>query len=157
MLGAPGLPRDAEECRSGNVVLKLGGASRENPGISDGFSGRDFMVGELARDGVELLDTVEAGLVIEDDRLDGAELMDTVDAAGSLLVGVADLDAGLTEADGNCLDGVEDLTGVDDRRGGACDFVGKLTREVGVEGLLGGFEVVVTVGRPVGVAGLDPL
>lgn len=46
-LGAPGLPLVAERGLSGRVVLKFGGASRENPGISEGFHDLDFTVGEL--------------------------------------------------------------------------------------------------------------
>jgi hypothetical protein len=50
-VGAPGLPLLADSGLSGSVVLKLGGASSENPGISDGFHGLDFGVGDVPRDG----------------------------------------------------------------------------------------------------------
>lgn len=157
LLGAPGLPREAEEGLSGNDVLKFGGASREKPGMSVGFNGLGFMVGELpCGGGTELLDIVGPDFVTEDDLLDGAELDDTVDGTEGRLVGVADLDEGLLTTGSDGLDvGVEDLTGVDDR-GGANDFDGKVVREGGVEGLVG-FEAAGNVGRPVGVAGLDEL
>lgn len=45
---APGLPLVAERGLSGRVVLKFGGASSENPGISKGFHDLDLTVGELA-------------------------------------------------------------------------------------------------------------
>lgn len=54
-LGAPGLPREGEDL-SGSVVLKLGGASKENPGISEGFQGLDLTVGEVPRDGAAIFD-----------------------------------------------------------------------------------------------------
>lgn len=50
-VGAPGLPLVADSGLSGSVVLKLGGASSENPGISDGFHGLDLTVGDVPRDG----------------------------------------------------------------------------------------------------------
>lgn len=80
-LGAPGLPREAEEGLSGKDVLRFGGASRENPGISDGFQGLDLTVGELPRDdddfGTEVpFEVVVVGrdFAMEEDRLGGAEL-----------------------------------------------------------------------------------
>lgn len=54
-LGTPGLPLEAEVGLSGNFVLKFGGASSENPGISEGFQGLDFTVGELPRDDIGFL------------------------------------------------------------------------------------------------------
>ncbi|RRT65099.1 hypothetical protein B296_00041299 [Ensete ventricosum] len=156
LLGPPGLPREAEEGLSGNDVLKFGGASREKPGMSVGFNGLGFMVGELPCGGTELLDTDGPDLVTEEHLLDGAELNDTVDGTEGRLVGVADLDEGLLTTGTDGLDvGVEDLTGVDDS-GGNNDFDGKIVREGGVEGLVG-FGAVGNVGRPVGVAGLDEL
>ena len=41
----------AESGLSGSDVLKLGGASSEKPGISEGFHGLDFTVGEAPLDG----------------------------------------------------------------------------------------------------------
>uniref|UniRef100_A0A0A9EBG9 Uncharacterized protein n=1 Tax=Arundo donax TaxID=35708 RepID=A0A0A9EBG9_ARUDO len=81
-LGAPGLPRVAEVGLSGSDVLKFGGASREKPGISDGFHGLDLTVGELPLEGVgaavfageEPLGIVDPGLVIEDDLTGTAKL-----------------------------------------------------------------------------------
>lgn len=55
-VGAPGLPREAERGLSGNDVLKFGGVSALNPGISNDFHGLDFTVGELPRVGTEVLD-----------------------------------------------------------------------------------------------------
>lgn len=54
-LGTPGLPLEAEVGLSGNFVLKFGGASSEKPGISEGFQGLDFTVGELPRDDIGFL------------------------------------------------------------------------------------------------------
>lgn len=48
-LGAPGLPLVAEVGLSDRDVLKFGGASRENPGISEGFHGLGLKDGELDR------------------------------------------------------------------------------------------------------------
>lgn len=56
-LAAPGLPREGEDL-SGSVVLRLGGASKENPGISEGFQGPDLTVGEVPRDGAAIFDDV---------------------------------------------------------------------------------------------------
>lgn len=56
-MGAPGLPLVADNGLSGSVVLKLGGASREKPGISDGFQGLGLAVG----DGTDGFDVVEIG------------------------------------------------------------------------------------------------
>lgn len=53
--------------------------------------------------------------------------------------------------------GAEDLTGVDDRGGGACDLERIVARDVGVEGLLVVIGPASIVGRPVGVAGVEPL
>ncbi|RZS22076.1 hypothetical protein BHM03_00054812 [Ensete ventricosum] len=153
MLGAPGLPREAEGL-SGNDVCEFEGASREEPGVPEGFSDLGFMAEERPH-GVEPLDTVGPDLVTEDDRLDGVELEGTADMAEGRLVGVADLDAVLLAAGTDDLDVcVEYLTGVDDRGGGAHDFEGKAVRGVGVEALVG-FEAAVNVGRPFGVTGLD--
>lgn len=56
-LGGPGLPREGEDL-SGNMVLRLGGASKEYPGISEGFQGLDLTVGEVPRDGAANFDEV---------------------------------------------------------------------------------------------------
>lgn len=56
-LGTPGLPLVAESGLSGSVVLRLGGASSEKPGISEGFQGLDLLtVGEVPCDGLGFLD-----------------------------------------------------------------------------------------------------
>lgn len=187
-LGAPGLPLVAESGLSGRVVRKFGGASREKPGISEGFHGLDFIVGEVPRDGTGFLDVVEADFAIAEDTafVGGADTVGPVDVVDGRRVGVPALDAdfgGLTT--GRAV-GVEDLAvdldGVDDLAGTDCfaaetaglvevpagllaateDLTGtvdlledKVGREVGVEGLEA-LEDVVSVGRLVGVAGLDP-
>lgn len=72
-LGTTGRPLDAEAGLSGNVVLKLAGTSREKPGISEGFHGLDFTVGEGPRDGAELFVFVGRILDAEEARPAGAE------------------------------------------------------------------------------------
>lgn len=155
-LGAPGRPREAEEGLSGNDVLKFGGASREKPGMSEGFHGLDLTVGELPRDGAALFDVMGPDFETEEDRPGGAELAGTVEGVEGRLVGVADLDAGLLGTSEEGLDvGVEDRAeGVDDLGGGTTDFEDNVVREVGVEGLED-LDVALNVGRPVGVAGLE--
>lgn len=156
-LGAPGLPLEADTGLSGIDVLKLGGASREKPGISEGCQGLDFTVGELPRGGGGFLDTAAgADLVTEEDRPGGTELPDTLDGVEGRLIGVADLDAGLVAIMEGREVGVEDLAaGVDDLTEGAADLEeGMVVLDVGVEGLEG-LLVADNVGRPVGVAGRD--
>ncbi|PON76717.1 hypothetical protein PanWU01x14_034030 [Parasponia andersonii] len=63
-LGAPGLPLVAESGLSGSVVLKFGGASSEKPGISEGFHGLDFTVGDVPREGTGFLAVVETGFLV---------------------------------------------------------------------------------------------
>jgi len=154
-LGAPGLPRVAEVGLSGNDVLRFGGASREKPGISDGFHGLDLTVGELPLEGVcavvfageEPLGIVEPDLEIEDDLTGAAklpcwaEIEDGLTGAAKLpcwaegtegrLVGVDALDVGLLCAGMEGLDeGVVDLVaGIDDL-------------EVGVDDLLAGADAL---------------
>lgn len=204
-LGAPGLPLVAESGLSGNVVLKFGGASSENPGIFEGFHGLDFTVGEAPRDGIGFFDVVGAGLVTEDDLVVGAEdILGPPDGVDGRRVGVADLDVDFGGGTEDLEVGVEDLAvdrvGVEDLvvdREGVEDLEGtegfaaeaavllaetvgfvaetmglvaeavglvaeiadladvKVARDVGVEDLEG-LDVIVVVGRPVGVAGLDP-
>ncbi|KAK8535992.1 hypothetical protein V6N13_104604 [Hibiscus sabdariffa] len=177
-LGAPGLPRVAESGLSGSVVLKFGGASSEKPGISEGFHGLDATVGEAPRDGTEFLDAAGAGFVTG-----GAHMLGVLDGVAGRRVGVAALDAGLVEGIEGLAVGVEDLTvdlvGVDDLaetvglvdevKGFVAGFVADATgldaeidglfdcnvaRDVGVDDLAG--LDAVKVGRPVGVAGLEP-
>lgn len=157
-MGAPGLPRDAEEGLSGIDVLRFGGALAENPGISDGFHAPlDLTVGEVPRECAELLVVADAGWVAEEDRAGGADALVTADGVDGRRVGVADLEEALLGATTDGLDvGVEALAaaGVDDLGGAAvAGFEGtEEALEVGVEGrrLL---EVTGKVGRPVGAAG----
>lgn len=187
-LGAPGLPLVAESGLSGRVVRKFGGASREKPGISEGFHGLDFVVGEVPREGTGFLDIVEADFAMVEDTAfaGGADTVEPVDVVDGRRVGVAALDAGFGGLTVGRVVGVEDLAvdldGVDDLAGADCfaaetaglvevpaglvaateDLAGtvdlledKVGREVGVEGLEA-LEDIVSVGRLVGVAGLDP-
>lgn len=138
-LGAPGLPRVAEVGLSGNDVLRFGGASREKPGISDGFHGLDLTVGELPLEGVcavvfageEPLGIVEPDLEIEDDLTGAAKLPCWAEGTEGRLVGVDALDVGLLCAGMEGLDeGVVDLVaGIDDL-------------EVGVDDLLAGADAL---------------
>lgn len=185
-LGAPGLPLEAESGLSGSVVLKFGGASSEKPGISEGFHGLDFTVGDAPRDGTGFLVAVGTGLETEGEVLDGgADILGVLDGIDGRRVGVADLDTDLgggtvglpvgVEDLAVDLDGVEDLEGIVDLVAGIVDLVAgaadlvvgtvglpaeivdlfNVAREVGVDDLEG-LGADVTVGRPVGVAGLDP-
>ncbi|TQD75964.1 hypothetical protein C1H46_038497 [Malus baccata] len=215
-LGAPGLPLVAESGLSGSVVLKFGGASSEKPGISEGFHGLDFTVGDAPRDGTGFLAAVGAGLETESEGFDGgADILGVMDGMDGRRVGVdaldADLDGGTVGLEVGVedlavdLDGVEDLEGTVDLVAGAVDlfvgvvdliarvvdlfagvvdlfagvvdlfagvvdlvvgtvdlgaefmdlFNGKVAREVGVDDLEG-LGAEGNVGRPVGVAGLDP-
>lgn len=138
-LGAPGLPRVAEVGLSGSDVLRFGGASREKPGISDGFHGLDLTVGELPLEGVcavvfageEPLGIVEPDLEIEDDLTGAAKLPCWAEGTEGRLVGVDALDVGLLCAGMEGLDeGVVDLVaGIDDL-------------EVGVDDLLAGADAL---------------
>jgi len=138
-LGAPGLPRVAEVGLSGSDVLRFGGASREKPGISDGFHGLDLTVGELPLEGVcavvfageEPLGIVEPDLEIEDDLTGAAKLPCWAEGTEGRLVGVDALDVGLLCAGMEGLDeGVVDLiAGIDDL-------------EVGVDDLLAGADAL---------------
>ena len=126
-LGAPGLPLVAESGRSDTEVLKFGGASSEKPGISEGFHGLDFTVGEEPRDGTGFLATVGADLVTvgadlttkDDDLTGGADKLGELDGVDGRRVGVAALDANLDGGIEGLAVGVEDrvvdLVGVDDR------------------------------------------
>lgn len=196
-LGAPGLPLVVDSGLSGSVVLKLGGASSEKPGISDGFHGLDFTVGEgPGDDGTACLDITGADLEIEDVLTEGADTVGTFDGVDGRRVGVDDLDVDLDAGKVGLVVGVEDLAvdldrGVEDLDGivvlvagtvvvlltetavldeettGLAEETevlvvaiivlveGMVVREVGVEGL-DDFETVDNVGRPVGVADLDP-
>ncbi|KAF7034685.1 hypothetical protein CFC21_045668 [Triticum aestivum] len=163
-LGAPGLPRVAEVGLSGSDVLRFGGASSENPGISDGFHGLDLTVGELPLEGAgavvvaadaELLGIVGPGLEIEEDRTGPGKLLCWVWVGGAedRLVGVDDLDAGLLCAGKEGLDkGVVDLVaGIDDLEVGVDDLL------AGADALPEGTDVLVAVAGPdVLVAAVGP-
>lgn len=174
-LGCPDLPLGADSGLSGTDVLKFGGASSEKPGISEGFHGLDFTVGELPRDGTGFLDAIGAGFETEeDDLVSEAETLGALDDVDGRRVGVAALDVELDEGkvgldvgvEGLAVDldkGVEDLVGTVGLTAGTMDLIagtvglvdGKVALDVGVEDLEG-LDVVVNMGRPVGVAGLDP-
>lgn len=191
---ARGLPLDADNGLSGAVVLRFGGASIENPGMSDGFQGLFFMVGEGSRDGAKLLGTEltdlaedETGVFVgvvpdglanevpeftdlvkkDEDRERRPVVLFELGEADGRRVGVDDLDNGFDAGIEARPVGVDDLaTGLDkgvvdlvgpadlDVTGIAGLFENKVAREVGVEGLEF-LDVAATVGRPVGVAGLD--
>lgn len=129
--GAPGLPLVADNGLSGNVVLKLGGASREKPGISDGFQGLGLAVGEVPCDGTDCFNAVETGCL----DFTGVGSLD-VTGVGCLDVMGADLEIEvvLTEGAAGALDGVEGLrVGVDALDVGLDG--GKVGLEVGVDDL----------------------
>ncbi|KAF1889209.1 hypothetical protein Lal_00024531 [Lupinus albus] len=111
-VGAPGLPLVADSGLSESVVLKLGGASSEKPGISDGFHGLDFTVG-VAHLCTGCFDVRGAGLVIEVVLTEGADMLGALDG---LLVGVEDLAVDLDK-------GVEDLDGTVDLAAGTVVLV----------------------------------
>jgi hypothetical protein len=148
-LGAPGLPRVAEVGLSGRDVLRFGGASREKPGISDGFHGLDLTVGELPLEGVcavdfageEPLGIVEPDLEIEDDLTCAAKLPCWDEGTEGRLVGVDALDVGLLCAGMEGLDeGVVDLVaGIDDLE---VVVAGIDDLEVGVDDLLAGADAL---------------
>lgn len=194
-LGAPGLPLVVDSGLSGSVVLKLGGASSEKPGISDGFHGLDFTVGEMPGDGTGCLDFTGVDLEIEEVLTEGVDTVGTFDGVDGRRAGVEALDVGLdagkvglvVDVEDLAVDlgiGVEDLDGIVALAAGtvvvlvteAAVFVaetmglveetevlvvpailveGMVVREEDVEGL-DGVETLVNVGRPVGVADLDP-
>lgn len=135
---APGLPLVAETGLSGSVVLKLGGASSEKPGISDGFHGLD-LAGEVPREGTGCFDTAGAGLEIEEVLTEGADMLGAFNGVDGRRVGVDALDAGLEVDKVGLLVGVEDLV-VDLNKG-----VEDLEGTVGV-GLAAGTVVVLLTG-----------
>lgn len=135
--GAAGLPLEAESGLLGRVVLRFGGASKENPGISDGFHGLDLTVGEVPREGgpgflgggpepdlllIEDEDLFRAAVALAmfdgvDGRRVGVDVLEVgrdVGAVG-LAVGVEDLAVDLVGVEDLAvevgLDGVEDLVG----------------------------------------------
>ncbi|KAL6509339.1 hypothetical protein OROGR_022649 [Orobanche gracilis] len=190
-LGAPGLPLLAEGGRSDIDVLKFGGASSENPGISEGFHILGLTVGELDRAEAGFFETgfeteeevgdFKAGVLVPlvglrvgvDDlnvdfdagRVGPVPLVGVEDLIVDLEVRVEDLEGTVVGFDKDNVGrgvGVEDLDGFDVAVGVSLDDV----IEVGLAGAdnVGLFDdedkvdrdVEVTVGRPVGVAGLEP-
>uniref|UniRef100_A0A7C9DGA3 Uncharacterized protein n=1 Tax=Opuntia streptacantha TaxID=393608 RepID=A0A7C9DGA3_OPUST len=122
---AAGLLLVAERGLSGRVVLRFGGASKEKPGISDGFHGLDLTVGEAPREGTGFLDGADPDLLLieEEDLFRVAEAPGMFDGTDGRRVGVDDLDVGREAGT------VERDAGTVDRDGG---IVG---RDVGVEDL----------------------
>lgn len=184
-MDAPGRPLEAETGLSETEVLKFGGASCEKPGISEGFHGLDFTVGEVPRDGGFFVDVgadfvteedddvgpdlvikeedddLGTGLVTEEDDLTReADGIDILDGADGRRVGVADLDVDFDAGADGLAVGVDGLAadldkGVEDLEGTVDLVEGKAGREEGVEDLEG-LDDAINVDRPVGVAGLDP-
>lgn len=178
-LGAPGLPLVVDSGLSGSVVLKLGGASSEKPGISDGFHdlGLDFTVGEVPGDVIGCLDITGADLEIEEVFTDGEDTVGTLDGVVGRLVGVDALEVGLDAGKVVLVVGVEDLAvdldkGVEDLDGivvlaaGTVEVLPRETAALVAEttGLAEETEVLVVatialvdgmVVREVGVEGLD--
>lgn len=184
-LGAPGLPLAAESGLSGSDVLKFGGASSEKPGISEGFHGLDFTVGEVPRDGTGFLAVVGVVLVTEvDDLTEGADIVDDLTEGADIvddLTGGADIVGALDGVDGrrvgvDALDvdldggteglevGVEDLAvdldGVEDLAGTVVGFVaeavGLAVEMVGLVAETADFDES-KVAREVGVEDLEGL
>lgn len=165
-VGPPGRPLLAEIGLSvGSDVLRFGGASRENPGISEGFHGLGFTVGELDRTGTGFFAVLETNLVTDEEDGDLTGGADVIVAG--LRVGVADLDIGFDAGIVGLAVGVDDLAeglavGVDDLGGTVGLAEGKVAREVGVADLEGldmatdaALDVVVIDGfEPVVRAGL---
>lgn len=77
--GTPGRHLEVEDGLSGNDVLKFGGASSEKPGISEGFQGLDFTVGELPRDDIGVFELVGRDFDVEADRAVGADATGRLD------------------------------------------------------------------------------
>lgn len=169
-VGPPGRPLLAETGLSVGIdVLRFGGASREKPGISEGFHGLGFTVGELERAGTGFFVVLETNLVTDEedgDLTDGTDVIVALDVVAGLRVGVADLDVGFDAGILGLAVGVDDLTiglevGVEDLGGTVGLAEAKLAREVGVADLVGldmaadvaldvvvndGFEPVLNVG-----------
>lgn len=107
----PGLPLVAEIGLSESEVRKFGGASREKPGISEGFHGLGFTIGELTRGGTGFLEIAVATLGNKEGDLIGREdESDAVDRVVGRRIGVVALDVGLDAGNKEVLAGsVEDL------------------------------------------------
>lgn len=156
--GAVGLPLDADAGLLGTNVLELIEESRDRLGVSKGFNGLDFTVGEVPRNGAVFLEIVVPAFVSKEDRAPETDTIGMDDGVDGRRVGVADLDADL-EAAGleGLLVGVEErgaaLVGVEDLAVEATGLTeGNVALEVGVEALEG-LDAEIR-GRPVGVADL---
>lgn len=116
-------------------VLKFGGASRENPGISDGFHGLDLTVGDAPRgDGAELLVAGAELLVTEEDRVGvGADFVPELELELELELGTTA--AGGPEARREVAVGVADLLDEDWLLGAPAAAADEERLEVGVEDL----------------------
>lgn len=111
------------------MVLRFGGASKEKPGISDGFHGRDLTVGDAPREGTGFLGGAEPTdllLIEEDDLLRDAVTLETLDGVDVRRVGVDALDVGREVGAVGRAVGVEDL---------AVDLVGVAALAVGLVGV----------------------
>lgn len=142
-LGAPGLPLVAEIGLSESDVRKFGGASREKPGISEGFHGLGFTVGELARGGAGFLAVVGPtfGTDAERDLTEGADELIALGSAFGLRIGVVALDVGLDASTEALLGGVEDL---------AFDLVG--VEDLAVVDVAAGVDLAVDIAAGVDLA-----
>lgn len=155
---AVGLPLDADAGLFGISVLVLTEESCERLGVSKGFNGLDFTVGEVPRDGAVIFNVVVPVFVNEEDRDPETDTIGMDDGVDGRRVGVADLDADLEAAGLDSLPvGVEErgaaLVGVEDLAVEAAGLTeGNVDLEVGVEALEG-LDAELR-GRPVGVADL---
>lgn len=152
--GLLGLPLDAEAGLLGIITLRFSGALWDKESISEGFDGLLFTVGEVPRDGTELLDIVDPIFLPDEDRSKAGKT-DVVD----LRVGVVGLGADfkMTGIEGLGV-GVEErgmgLVGVEDLDWAATGFEeDNVALEVGVEGREG-FVFAGKAGLLVGVAAL---
>lgn len=96
---------------SESEVRKFGGASKEKPGISEGFHGLGFTIGEITRGGTAFLEVAVATLGNkEGDFTGGEDESDGVDRVVGRRIGVVALDVGLDAGNEEVLAGrVEDL------------------------------------------------
>lgn len=131
----------AESGLSGNDVLKFGGASRENPGISEGFHGLGFTLGELDRGNTGFFTAAVTTLSTEEVE-DLSETAGVLDSNVGLRVGLAVLGKGFGAGILGLLAGDEALM---------------VDLAVGVEDLGGTGFAEGKVGRAFGVADLEAL
>ncbi|PSS34672.1 Zonadhesin like [Actinidia chinensis var. chinensis] len=99
-LGALGLVLGADAGLSGTDTFKFGVASLEKPGISAGFHGLDFTVGEVPRD-----DLTGGAAVLEEGNVArevGVDVLESFD-----FVGIVDCEVGEKDLDGFSVAGLE--------------------------------------------------